>query len=200
VEAAPGVVVFAATWGRPTAGPDPLVDGLHQWTSTLNRKKPASLLALDATANSLSAASVLAWTRGLAAGGIVAGGNLVRSAGFETVVDRIRSGNYEVLFWIDGVENRYSELLVRALQDRGDRRLIVLASRQSVIADLADLLLPVAEPGYDEGGDFWRLDEVPLRLDPLFAPLRPTASTILAALAGQWAPAQTESSVSAASP
>ncbi len=191
VESSPAVVVFlAGCQGEVSSAPDPLVDGLHQWIQALNRHKPAALVPLDATANSASATGVLAWTWGSAGGGTIVDGKLAGAAHCESATVRIGEGSYNLLFWIDGADREPARDVLESLRQRGDRKLVVLASRNSQVAELADLLLPVAEPGWDDGGDFWRLDELPLRLDRLATSQRPSAATVLRDIADRLASAK----------
>jgi formylmethanofuran dehydrogenase subunit B len=179
------VVYYAAAPNRTFAGPDPLFDGLNLWVQQLNRSTPAALIPLDARANSASAANVLAWTWGISSGGIVVDNQLVAPAGDQSTASRIIAGDFDLLLWIDGTEDHRDPALLGALQQRGNRRLAVIGSRNSTLAGLADLLLPVAEPGWDDSGDFWRVDEIPLRLDKLATSQRPSAVEVLCSLAGR---------------
>ncbi len=146
-------------------GPDPVMDGLHQLARSLNAVVPSVILELGAVANSGSAREVLGWSTGQFSSScfVPESGAAIESGG--SLRDRLFAGDYDLAVIFDS--QFLDEQVVATLSDRGKRKLICLDSAESGLTKKADILIRISETGWNHGGDFFRLDGIPIAIDPL---------------------------------
>lgn len=188
VEQAERIVVLSLVPGTAHGGPDPVVDALHEWIRLLNRKRVALLLELPERAdNLLSARSLLAWSTGWSGGGMVREGKLAAGSTVASNHELLVRGEYQLAV-VAGGSAALDPAAEQALLKRGARRLVWLSGEPSALADSAELVLPIRQFGWDGSGDFQRLDELLIPVNPVVQSERIDAARFLKTVLSLMAP------------